>query len=186
VLTRHQQRNHHVRNFFIGNRGAVLVDARHQVPDHILGVLLATSLATLTDNIHVGLSQLLLRSITLAVVRKRCPGQHEVDGSEALVEIVVHFREGGVESIPNLLTLERARSSVDGDFSNVLGDVEGTLGFMECGSGLDELIHLVGNQGNVRSKRFGGEAEFDELWPIDQHLMPRPAFNTGHIPFSAP
>lgn len=175
-------------NFFIRDRGAVLINARHQIPDHVFGILLATGLTTLTDNIHVRLSQLLLRSITLAVVGKRCPGQHEVDGGKALVEIVVHFREGGVEASPNLLTLERARSSVDGDLGNVLGDVEGTLGFLECGSSLDELIHLVGDQGNVRSKRFGGQAKFDELYPIDQHQIPRDLLSARVIflPSSAP
>ena len=56
VLACHEQRNHHVRNFLVGDSLAVLVFTVHQVPDHVFfsvsrgGV---TRFTPLLDDIHV-------------------------------------------------------------------------------------------------------------------------------------
>lgn len=164
VLSSHQEGNHHVSNLLVGNRGAVLVGAGHQVPNHILRVLLATLFATLADNVNVSLGELALRSVTAAVVRKRGPGKHEVNGGESHIQVVVHFGESGVEAVANLLSLERARRSVDGDFRDNLRDIECALVGLECGRALDEVVDLVGDQGNIGAERLGGETEFHELF----------------------
>jgi hypothetical protein len=97
-------------------------------------------------------------------VRERGPGQHEVDRGESHVQVVVHLGEGRVESITNLLALQGARRSVDGDFRNDLGNVEGALGVLESGGGLDKVIDLVGDQADIGAERVRSEAELDELY----------------------
>jgi hypothetical protein len=77
---------------------------------------------------------------------------------------VVHLGEGGVEPITNLLALQGARRSVDGDLCNNLGNVEGARGVLESGGGLDKVIDLVGDQADIGAKRVRSEAELDELY----------------------
>jgi hypothetical protein len=76
---------------------------------------------------------------------------------------VVHLSEGGVESITDLLALQGARRSIDGDFRNNLGNIEGALGVLESGGGLNEVIDLIGNQADIGAKRLRSEAELDKL-----------------------
>lgn len=94
------------------------------------------------------------------------PGQHEVDRRETHVEVVVHLREGRVESIPDLLALEGPRRGVNGDFSDDLRDVKGTLGLLKGGRVRDELVDLIGDQANIRAKGDGSETKFDKLGAI--------------------
>lgn len=150
-------------NFLVGNGSAILVSTRHQVPDHILRVLLTTLLTTLANDVNISLGQLALRGVTLAVVRQWGPGQHEVNRGKTHIQIVIHFRKGRVESVPNFFTLQRAGGSIDGDFRNDLRDIECSFRLLESGGGLDKIVDFVGDQGNVRAQRLGGETEFDEL-----------------------
>ena len=58
VLASHEQRNHHVGDFLVGDSLAVLVLAVHQVPDHVLLSVSRSRVARFTpflDNIHVNL-----------------------------------------------------------------------------------------------------------------------------------
>lgn len=163
MLAGHQQRNHHVGNFLIRDGVSVLVVARHQVPNHVLGVLLFTRSAARLDDVRVSLGQFLLGRVALAVVGERGPGKHEVDRSKALVEVVVHIRESRVKAVANFLSLQRTRGSVDRDLGDHLGHIEGTLGILESGGGLDEVFDLRGDQLDIRAKRLRGETKLDEL-----------------------
>ena len=163
VLASHKQSNHHVGDFLVRNGVTILVVARHQVPDHILGILLFTSSAALLYDIHVGLGHLLLSGIALAVVGERGPGKHEVDRSETLVEVVVHLSESRVEAVPDFLSLERARGSVDRDLGDNLGHIDGALGVLESGGVLDEVVDLIGDQVDIRAKRLRGKTKLDKL-----------------------
>lgn len=94
VLASHEQCDHHVCDFHVRHRCAVLVDTRHQVPDHIFRILLPTSRTAFSDDTRVGLGHLLLGSVTPAVVGDRGPGKSEVDSSESHIQVVVELSEG--------------------------------------------------------------------------------------------
>jgi hypothetical protein len=76
---------------------------------------------------------------------------------------VVQVCHGGVEGVADFLTLEGARSSVDGKLSHDLGDVESSLLSLECLVALDKVLHLGGDQGNVGAEGILGETKLDEL-----------------------
>lgn len=73
VLPRHEERDHHVRDFDVRHRCTIFVHARHQVPDHVFAVTLAPGGAPRFDDVGVCLRHLALSAVARAVVRKGCP-----------------------------------------------------------------------------------------------------------------
>ncbi len=73
MLPRHEERDHHVRDFDVRHRRAVFVHTRHQVPDHIFAVTLAPGGAPRFDDVGVCLRHLALGTVARAVVGERCP-----------------------------------------------------------------------------------------------------------------
>lgn len=73
VLPRHEERDHHVRDFDVWHRRAVFVHARHQVPDHVFAVTLAPGGAPGFDDVGVCLRHLALGAVARAVVGERGP-----------------------------------------------------------------------------------------------------------------
>jgi len=102
-------------------------------------------------------------------MRERSPREHEVDGSEAHVKIMVHLCKCGIESVSDFLSLEGARRGVDCDFSNRLAHIEDTLGFLKDGRILDKTLDFGGNQTDVGPKSLGSKTELDELHILNQH-----------------
>lgn len=92
-------------NLDIWNWRSILVHGRHQVPYHVLGVFLSASRTSLTDDVGVNLGHLPLSTVALAVVWEGEPWEHEVDGSEAHVEIGVEFCKAGIELSAHFLAL---------------------------------------------------------------------------------
>ena len=169
VLAGHKQSNHHMGNLPVGDSLAVLVFAVHQVPNHVLfpvGRGRFTRRAPLLNDIGVHLCHLLLRSVASAVVRERQPAQLEVDRDETAVEIVVKLSEASVESFADFPALERARSSVDGQFSEGRREVKSTAVRGEALRGgvlVEESLGLTSDEVDVGAESSGGEAVLDEL-----------------------
>jgi hypothetical protein len=96
-------------------------------------------------------------------VRKRGPGEHEVNGREAHVKIVVQFGKARVEGVTDLLALKRAGGSVDGELSHDLGDIEGALLTLEGLVALDEVLGFFGDDSNVGAESVLGKTKLDKL-----------------------
>jgi hypothetical protein len=164
VLSSHEKRNHDTGNLVLGNLCAVLVLAIHQVPDHVVGILLCVASSALAHNLRVQVDHCLARIVACAVVGKRCPRKHKVDGREAHVEVVVEFGKLGVEGVSDFLALERVRGGVDGELSHDLWHVESTLVSLEVFVALDEILDFLCNDGNVGAEGFLCETELDKLF----------------------
>lgn len=163
MLTGHQQGDHHVGNFVVGDRGSVLVGGVHQMLHDVqLGVLLGVG-AALLNSLHVDLGDGLLGVVTLAVPGQREPVEHEVDGSEAHVQIVVESSQRHVELLANGTTLERVRGGEDGDLGHVVRDVGNARLALEFGALLEVVGNLARDDGNVGSESLGGESDLHEL-----------------------
>lgn len=189
MLACHEKGNHHVGNLAVGNGCAVLVLAvpaarkekishqsknsskedTHQVPYHILFSGLRRGISGLTsllDDGHVRFGHLLLRIIASPVLWKRCPWQHKVDRGEAHVEVVVEIGKGRVELVANLLALQRAAGSVDGQFGKSRRQVHRATArgksLVDVVLG-EELARLFGDQGDIGLQSRGSQAEFDKL-----------------------
>ena len=109
---------------------------------------------------------LLLRSVASAVVRERQPAQLEVDRNETAVEIVVKLSKAGVESFANFPALKRARSSVDGQFSESGREVKSAAAGSEALRGcilVEESLGLASDEVDVGAESSGSEAVLDEL-----------------------
>jgi hypothetical protein len=96
-------------------------------------------------------------------VRKRGPGEHEVDRREAHVKIVVQFGKARVKGVTDFLALERAGGSIDGEFSHDLGDIESALLALKGLVALDEVLGFFGDDGNVGAESVLGKTKLDEL-----------------------
>ena len=94
-----------MRDLDVGNLIAVLVFARHEVPNHVVLVLFRASVSASFDDFHVCLRHFVLGVITLPVMGKRCPGKHEVYGGEAHVEVVVEIGKAGIEFTTDFFAL---------------------------------------------------------------------------------
>ena len=116
MLASHKEGDHHVRDFDVRAGGPVFVGAGHEVPDHVILVLVRAGVAAGFDDFHVCLCHFALRVVAFSVVGERRPGQHEVDGGEAHVEVVVEVGEAGVKSLTDFFALEGARGGVDCKF----------------------------------------------------------------------
>lgn len=165
VLTSHQERNHDTSDLVLRDLFPILVLAVQQVPYHIVLALLPLGLAipSPANDIGVQLDHSLTCVVTRTVVGKRGPGEHEVDGREAHVKIVVQFGKARVEGVTDLLALKRAGGSVDGELSHDLGDIEGALLTLEGLVALDEVLGFFGDDGNVGAKSVLGKTKLDKL-----------------------
>ncbi len=106
VLPRHEEGNHHVSDFGVRDFTAVFVPARHEIPDHVVRVLLHPRLPPGADDIQVDLGHRALRIISLFVMRQRRPRQHEIDGGEPHVEIVIEIGKARVKLVADLFALQ--------------------------------------------------------------------------------
>ena len=75
MLTAHEQGNHHVCDFGVGNGCAILVLGSHQVPDHVLLVFRTVDLgfSTRLDDAGVRVGDLFVCRIPFPVVWERRP-----------------------------------------------------------------------------------------------------------------
>ncbi len=140
-----------MRYFDVGDWSAVFVDAGHEVPDHVVFVLFALGacLAAGVDDVEIRLGHFLLGSIASAVVGEGRPGEHEVDGGEAHVEVMVEVGEGRVEFGADFLSLQGAGGGVDGYFGHGFGDVEGAAEAEEAGGGGNVVLDFLGYEGDM-------------------------------------
>jgi hypothetical protein len=163
MLTSHKKGNHDTGNLVLRHLCSVLVLAVHQVPDHVVRVLLLSAGPPLADNLRVQLDHGLAGVVTRTVVGKRGPRQHKVDGGEAHVEVVVQLSKPGVEGFTDLLALKRARGGVDGELGHVLGHVKGALLALEALVALHEVLAFLGDEGNVGAEGVLGKTKLDKL-----------------------
>lgn len=136
MLACHEEGNHHVCDFVVGDLFAVFVGAVHKVPNHVLFFVGVEGFAVLFrvfdlrpaffDNGHVGFGHFTLSHVSAAVLREGCPGKHKVDWGETHVEVVVEICEACVEFLTYFTTLERTGGSVDCEFGHCGGEIEGT------------------------------------------------------------
>ena len=164
VLPGHEERDHHMSDFQVGDRGPLLVGTGHEVPDHIIRVFRRAFLAARADDFEVRLGHLLLCVISLAVVRERSPRQHEIDRRKAHVEIVIEISKGRVKLAADFLPLQRPRGRVNGDFGHRARYIESPpVGVLESGGALEKRVHFLDNERNVGAERFTRQAEFHHL-----------------------
>ena len=95
---------------------------------------------------------------------------------------MVQFGKARVEGVTDLLALERAGGSVDGELSHDLGDIESALLSLEGLVALDEVLGFFGDDGNVGAEGILGKTKLDELdrklavcnadrEPVSAHLL---------------
>lgn len=149
VLAGHKECNHHVGNLVVGEGRAIFVDGIHKVPDHILAIFSVLMGAARIDYVGVDLRHLLLSFIAAAILGERHPGEHEVDGLETVVKVVVELGESCVELFPDLLSLQRTRRCKKGDLGHDGWQIEGAGVAFESSSSLEEHIDLVLHQRDV-------------------------------------
>jgi len=166
MLAGHEQGNHDMSDFLVRNRLTVLVFAAHQVPDHILlpyCLALLLCLATSFDDIHIGFGHLALSVVPLPVLRERCPWQHEVDGGETHVKIVVEVGKGTIESLADFFALKGARRSVDGELGHGRRNVENARLALEVLRSFGKCPCLGGDEVDIGSQGLGRETKLDKL-----------------------
>jgi hypothetical protein len=87
--------------------------------------------------------------VSAAVVGKRSPGQHEVDGGKSLIQVVIDIGKALVEFVADLLALERSGCRENGELGHGSRDFEHALGLLEYVGLFDIGLDLIGYQGNV-------------------------------------
>ena len=105
VLTCHEEGDHHVCDFVVGNGDAVFVNALHQVPNHVLRIL-APPCSAVVDDGEIGVGHHLVGVVAPPVLREWHPWEHEVYGLEAGVEGVEVVCECGVHLSSDFFALE--------------------------------------------------------------------------------
>lgn len=162
VLTGHEESDHHVGDFVVGDLGAVLVGGVHKV-GHDVKTVSAAVVAAVLDGVHVDLSNGALGVIALLVPGERRPVQGEVDGGEAHVEVVVQSSEGLVELVADLGTLERVGSGENGDLGHLRRQVDNAGVGLEVRVALEVVGNLVGDDRDVGAEGLGGQGDLHEL-----------------------
>ena len=138
-----------MRDFLVWHGGAVFVCAVHEIPDHILASFQIWILATGADDIHVHGCHSLMCVIPPAIAREGKTREEEVDGCESHIEVVVHLREGVVESFAHFLSLQTAGCGEDDDFTHGVGDVDYSSCTLERGRVGNVILHLLLDQGDI-------------------------------------
>lgn len=143
---------------------AVLVGAAHKVPDHVgVGCAVGDGGAALLDDVHVEVGHGALGVVAASVGWEGEPGEEEVHGGEARVEVVVEAGEGAVKGVADLFALEGAGCGEDGEFGDDFGERDGAAGAFEVLGFLDVVFDLFNDKGDVGFEGFGGEAKFHKL-----------------------
>lgn len=163
VLSSHEEGNHNVGNFLVGESAAILVGAVHQVPDHVVFVLGVGVGAALLNEIHVGAGNLLVGTISGKVVWEWEPWEHEVDWNESVVEIMVEIGKGTVKSVTDFLSLQSARGGEDCDFWNDLEERNGARLASKILVGVEVGLDLVDNERDVGLEGIDGKTKLDKL-----------------------
>lgn len=133
---------------------------------NILGILLLIAVGILlsaVDRVPVDLGNVLASLVALSILRKGSPGKHEVDRSEAHVEVVVEVGDALVELVAADLALEAVRGGEDGKLAHFLGDVDDTRRALEISVLFEEGCGLVRDNGHILLESFGGQDGLDEL-----------------------
>lgn len=164
MLTGHEQRNHHVGDFVIGERSAVLVRRVHQVLHDVQFDILVGVGSSFFDSVHIDLGDCPLSMVALSVPGERGPVEHKVDGSEAHIQIVVESGQRLVKLGTNDTALKTMRGSEDCNFGHLLGDVDDSRLAFESSISLEVGCDLVGDDRDVRAESFGREGNLDELY----------------------
>jgi hypothetical protein len=138
-------------DFFIWDGCAIAVDAAHEIPDHILGLGFFgwASLASLADDAEVDLAHTGMSEISLAVVRQRCPGEHEVYRRETEVKVVVEVGEFGGQLCSDFVSLESATGCEDGNFCHDGAEVDGAGLTFEVAGCFDVLVDFFFDEWDV-------------------------------------
>ena len=76
---------------------------------------------------------------------------------------MVELCEGGVEFVADFFALKRARGGVNCYLGHGRRNVDYAFWQFEDGRFLDEVFNFCGDEGDVGSQCFGGEAILDEL-----------------------
>ena len=73
MLAAHQEGDHHVGNFVIGEGCAVFVGGVHQVPDHVFAVFAHLACPPRIDDVGVDLRHLALSNVSASILWQRHP-----------------------------------------------------------------------------------------------------------------
>lgn len=111
-----------------------------------------------------------MSSVTLTVTLEGEVGKHEVQGSEAAIQVVVNLRVILSDGLSDLLALESTRSSENRDFGHDLQDIESApfvnivhLEDLETGVALHKLSDLLLYHANVLTEVVRRQTELDKL-----------------------
>lgn len=163
VLTSHEQGNHHVSNLMVGHRNSVLVGRAHKMLHDVEFLVLITLGATLLDRIHINLGHSSLSVVALTIPRQRSPVQHEVDGGEAHIQIVIQSGKRFVKLVADGAALESMRGGEDGDLGHLLGNITNARLGLEIGVSLEVGLDFSSDDGNIGSEGIGGKSNLHEL-----------------------
>lgn len=183
MLSRHQDRNHHVRDIRVGQLHASLVLAPRKSRNHIMFVLPISPFLLfcpplpghthrdnlprppLLDDIPIKLADLLVRLISPHINRQGQVRKHKVDRNESRIEVPEELGEFRVEGVPDFLALQRARGGEDDELRHGVEDLDG-LG-RGGGSGrevelvCEEMLRFGRHERGVGLEGFGSEAVLD-------------------------
>lgn len=170
MLAGHEDSDHHVGYLLVWDGRSVAVDTPHQVPDHVrlLTLGFGATLPALVDDLHVDRPHLGMGGIAPPVVGQRSPGQDEVQGAEAEIEVVVKLGEFVRQSLSDLDALKGSACRVDGDLGQDGGCIDHTGLALEGARALDVVQDLLFDQAHVRFEGMLRKAKFDKLLLLDE------------------
>jgi hypothetical protein len=90
-----------------------------------------------------------MSQISLAIVRERCPGEHEVYRREPEVKVVVEVGEFGGEFCADFVSLESATGREDGNFGHDGAKVDSTGLAFEMAGCFDVLVDFFFDEWDV-------------------------------------
>jgi hypothetical protein len=163
VLAGHEKSNHHVGDFMVRDRGAVLVSRVHEMLHHIVLSVIVVLSSALLNGVHIDFGNSALGVVTLAVPGERSPVKHEVDGGETHIKIVVESGQRLVKLVANDAALKGMRSSEDSDLGHLLRDVDNTGLALKIRALLKVIANLGGDDRDVGSEGLGGKGDLHEL-----------------------
>lgn len=149
-------------NVTVGERSAVAVDGSLESLNHVAVVVTASSAALGHDG-KVKVGHLTLSLVTATVRWEREVGEHKVERSKALVEVLHEVRETVVHALTDFLALQSTASSKDDELLHTLEDGQFLRGRVDCDLQvvLEKVASLLGDQWGIRLQSFSGETVLD-------------------------
>ena len=138
MLPSHQQADHQVSDFCVREWRAGFVRAGHERPEHVFAVLFIALGAARADDVGVDFCHCAVGRVAAFVLQQRRPREHEVNGLEAVVKVMVEIGERGVEFFTHFASLQAAGGGEEGQFGHDGGDLHGAesaWGLETSGSG---------------------------------------------------